>query len=677
MNRTSFCAEIRLASDRLTASGPDSHLRHATGLAMAPRAARPRSSTAIASAAGTISQRRLMAEGCLLFCLTMAVYLPSLSSGFIWDDDDYVTENATLRSIAGLRQIWLEPGSTPQYYPLVFTTFWVEQHLWGLNPAGYHFVNALLHAANAVGVWLILRRLAIPGAWLAAALFALHPVHVESVAWVTERKNLLSACFYLLALWQFLPWVEGTTSDSGESRGRLSLGGYALGFACFVAALLSKSVTCSLPAVLLLLRWWKSGWPSWRAIAPMVPLFIVGGILALNTSSLERQHVGASGDAFSWTPAERFLIAGRALWTYAINLVWPIDLCFVYPRWTILTSSPWAWLIALAAFAVPVGLAVGQRRLSGLLLAVLCFGGTLLPALGFFNIFPMRYTFVADHYQYLASLAILTLIAAWWMVPFADGRWTWRSPSPAHLALDVRRAVAAVVLAALGCLTWQREGVFHDSWTLWSHTVAGNPTSMIANIQMGRLSSRRKDFAAAEQYLRDGLRYRTDDLETHEFETNLAHALSAQGKLAEAAVEFHQALDRKPDYPEALNGLGNVLARQSDYRGAIELYRKSLAGQPENAAIRTNLANALVAAGDSAGAEREYRAAIESDPAAVAPRLGLALVLARAGQLEQAESQCLDILRLEPGHEATTRLLNRIRLDRRYPRPRGASSPAK
>ena len=614
---------------------------------------------------------RLIGEGCLLFCLVFAIYLPSLSSSFIWDDDDYVTENATLRSLGGLRHIWVEPQSTPQYYPIVFTTFWIEHRLWGLNPAGYHLINAALHAANAVGVWLILRRLAIPGAWFAAALFGLHPVHVESVAWVTERKNLLSASFYLLAIWQFLGWVEKSPTEGDQAASSHVWRSYVLGFCFFVAALLSKSVTCSLPAVLLLLRWWKVGRIRGRDVAQLAPLFAVGAFSALNTAWLEQAHVGATGTAFSWTPVERFLIAGRALWTYALTLIWPVNLSFIYTPWTVEPAAWWAWTIALLAVAVPLALVVWQRRVSGALLALLYFGGTLLPALGFFNIFPMRYTFVADHYQYLASLGILALVSAWWLAPTAPGKWNWRAPSPAKIELGVRRLVAAAALVGLACLTWQRQGVFHDSAALWSQTLSRNPTSMIANIQMGRQASRRKDFAAAERYFRDGLRYRTDDLETHEFETNLAHALSAQGRYAEAAQEFQKALARKPGYAEALNGLANVAARQHDYETAIELYGKSLATQPGNAIIRINLANALAASGKSASAEREYRSALQADPESVPARLGLALLLARAGNLRQAESLCLEILQREPNNAAATRLLAHIRLDRRIARPRG------
>jgi tetratricopeptide (TPR) repeat protein len=621
------------------------------------------SSTVEVAVEATASKRHRAALGGALWCLVFAVYLPSLSSGFIWDDDAYVTENSTLRSFDGLRRIWLDPQATPQYYPLVFTSFWAEYHLWGLHPAGYHLTNAALHATNAVLAWLVLRWLSVPGAWFAAAAFGLHPVHVESVAWVTERKNVLSACFYLLAMWQFVGGLGGTEGGVEPVGRRHPRQSYALGFVFFVAALLSKSVTCSLPAVLLLLRRWKVGCVKVRDAAALAPLFIIGAILACHTAWLERTHVGAAGTAFAWTMAERFLIAGRALWSYAFALFWPVDLSFVYPRWPVHADAWWPWVVVGCALAVPVAIALRHRRMSGPLVAVLYFGGTLLPALGFVNVYPMRYSFVADHYQYLASLGLLALIAAWWMQPQTAVNSNWRALSPSNIPLRFRKGIAVTALAVSAILAWQRQSVFHDSWALWSETLRRNPTSMIANIQMGRLASRRGDLAAAEGYFREGIRCRTDDLETHEFETNLAHALSKQGRLAESAAEFHKALVRKPDYPEAVNGLGNVKARQGDYPAAIDLYRKSLAKQPRNPIIRTNLGNTLATSGMLVDAEREYRLAEELEPTSVLPRLGLAQVLAREGRLAMAESECLEILQLEPRLTLATQLLAHIRRD--------------
>src|SRR5216684_8061750 len=230
------------------------------------------------------------AAGAALVVLTLVAYIPAAGCGFIWDDDAYVTNNRTLRTAAGLQDIWLKPGSVPQYYPLVFSSFWVEYHLWELAPAGFHWVNALLHGLNVALLWLILSRLGVPGAWFAAAIFALHPVHVESVAWITERKNVLSGLFYLAALLAYLQFVlpapgaglltrpkasrrvqqtlaERASAERAASRSPFSVlrslfsagswGWYGLALILFLCALLSKTVACSLPAALFLLLWWK------------------------------------------------------------------------------------------------------------------------------------------------------------------------------------------------------------------------------------------------------------------------------------------------------------------------------------------------------------------------------------------------------------------------------------
>ena len=241
--------------------------------------------------------------------------MPALRGGFTWDDDAYVTNNITLRSAPGLSRIWGQLTATPQYYPLVFTSFWLEYHLWGLNPLGYHIVNVLLHTLAAMLLWRVLVRLQVPGAWLAAGIFALHPVAVESVAWVTERKNVLSAVFYFAAALAYLRWQERETSDRGANAH------YFLSLTLFICALFSKTVTASLPAALLLVMWWKRGRVAGRDVRPLVPFFVAGAALALVTAWLERTHVGASGPDWALSFLDRCLIAGRALWFYAGKLL--------------------------------------------------------------------------------------------------------------------------------------------------------------------------------------------------------------------------------------------------------------------------------------------------------------------------------------------------------------------
>jgi len=353
---------------------------------------------------------RAILWGILILALAATAYAPALRGDFVWDDDDYVTDNPTLTNLDGLRRIWLEFGATPQYYPLVYTTFWIEYHIWQLHPFGYHLTNVLLHMVNALLLWAILRRLAVPGAWLAAAIFAVHPVHVESVAWITERKNVLSGAFYLSSMLLYLRFA-GIGPDRPSGRRRWAY--FVLALLLFACALLSKSVTCTLPAALVLLLWWRRRRLRASDLWPLIGWLVVGLLMALTTVWMERHHVGTRYIDWSLSPLDRCLIAGRAVWFYAAKLLWPAKLTFFYPRWHIDAGLWWQYLFPLAAVAVIAALWWLRSRLGkGPLVAVLLFVGTLTPALGFVDVYPMRFSFVADHFQYLASAGLIALGAA-------------------------------------------------------------------------------------------------------------------------------------------------------------------------------------------------------------------------------------------------------------------------
>ncbi len=398
-----------------------------------------------------------------LLLATLAAYLPALRAGFIWDDDHYVTGNRTLTAPDALRRIWTEPGATPQYYPLVFTTFWAEHRLWGLDPAGYHAVNVLLHAMNAVLVALLLKRLPMPGAWLAGLLFALHPVHVESVAWITERKNVLSGLFYLLALGAFWTWEEK------GSRWR-----YGGALALFALALLAKSVTASLPCALFLLRWVRGRPLDRRFLASLLPFLLLGAAMGLNTAHLERAHVRAVGPEWELSLLQRLSIAGRALPFYLGKLAWPSGLVFVqYPREVPPPgiSLPLLWPLGVLAGGAALWLARGRTG-RALQAAAAFFAVTLFPALGFVNIYPMRYSFVADHYQYLASLGPIALAAA--------------------AACRLPRVVLAPPLPALGILPFRQSRVYETPQTLWEDVLSKNPRAWMAHDCLGQILANRK-----------------------------------------------------------------------------------------------------------------------------------------------------------------------------------------
>jgi protein O-mannosyl-transferase len=516
----------------------------------------------------------------LLVVATFLAYQPAWNAGFIWDDDVYVTRNPLLTAPDGLSRIWFSQDSPSQYCPLVYTSFRLERPFWGLNPTGYHLVNILLHAANALLVWRLLRRLAVPGAWLGAALFALHPVQVETAAWITERKNLLSLLFYLLAL---LAWV-----DCVEASPKRAWRYYAQAILFYVLALCSKTTACTLPAALVLVLWLKHkaiGWSRWLQLTPFVVLGLGMGLL---TMWWERYHQGTAGSLFAMNWLERLLIASRAAWFYVGKLLWPAKLTFSYPRWAINPASPlaYAWLLAGAALIAAILLA---RRYVGRSVetATAFYLATLSPLLGFIMLYTFRYSFVADHYQYVASIGPLALAAAGIAVGFA------RLGKVKSLAMG---ACIGVLLLALSAQTWRQCGTYADAETLFRTTIARNPGSFMAHNNLGTALWRKGRTEEAMAQFQTVLRLQPD-YEVGYY--NLGLALLRTGQVDEAQAQFQRAVELKPDYAAAHNNLANLFQRKGQPGAAIEHYRLAARFRPKNADIASNLAWLLATCSDA------------------------------------------------------------------------------
>ena len=517
--------------------------------------------------------------------LVALAYVPALGAGWVWDDDDYVTENRTLRSLHGLGSIWFEIGAVPQYYPLVHTSFWIEHRLWGLDPAGYHAVNVLLHAVAAILAWRVLRRLDVPGAWVAAAIFALHPVQVESVAWVTERKNVLSAVCYLGALLAYLRFER--------SRGARA---YAGALTLFVAALLSKTVTASLPAAILVVAWWKRGRLTRRDIEPTLPLFALGAAAGLLTVWMEKHHVGAAGAGWDLSLLDRTLIASRASLFYLGKLVWPDPLSFVYARWDV-HATPWVWWgsLAIVAGALLALFRLRSRIGRGPLAASLLFGGTLFPALGFFDLYPMRFSFVADHFQYLACLAPIAALVA--VVATPPSAW--------------RRGASAAVLVILSALTWNQCKVYKDEETLFRDAAEKIPRAFLAQNNLGGILLERGEVEEARRRFEAALAAAPDFPEAL---VNMGLVAEHEGKLGEAEARYRRALAIDPAFADAHNNLGIVLARSGNMEGAIAAFRKAVAHRKEFPRASYNLGVALLAVGRRAEGVEALERAVSLSP---------------------------------------------------------------
>jgi tetratricopeptide (TPR) repeat protein len=547
--------------------------------------------------------------------------------GFVWDDDAHVTRPG-LRSLHGLWRIWFEPGATQQYYPVLYSAFWLELRLWGYSALGYHLANVALHAAAACLLYRILRRLAVPGALLGASAFALHPVCVESVAWISEEKNTLSAAFYMAAALAYLRFDEGR-------RRRW----YAAATLLFVLAVLSKTVTATLPAALLVVAWWRRGRLTWRGdAAPLSPWLAMGAAAGLATAWMERAFVGAGGPAFALGPAGRLLVAGRALWFYFGKLLWPADLAFIYPRWSPDARSLWQVLLPAAAVAALAALFALRRRSRGPLAAALLFAGTLFPALGFVDVYPFRFSFVADHFQYLAAAMMLPAFAAG--VALAAAR---LPPAPRRAAW----AAAACAVAALAAQTWRQCAVYADVGTLWQATIARNPGCWMAYNNLGlALAADGQPDAAIPRYRRA--------LEIYPgfaaARNNLGIALMRVGRADEAIAQYRMALETEPGDAETHNNLGIALRREGRLDEAVAQYAAALAIRPDDPGTNYNMGNALLQVGRVDEAAARLGRAVDLSPDFADARVSLGNALRRAGRPDEAVAQYERALAIDPAN---------------------------
>ena len=636
--------------------------------------------------------------GTLLVLATVLAYQPVWHAGFTWDDDRYVTANPLLVEPNGWEHIWFSSGA-PQYYPLVFTSFRLERALWGLNPAGYHCVNILLHAASAVLLWRLLRRLGVPGAWLAGAIFALHPVNVASVAWVTERKNVLCMVFYLLSLLLYLrseALPDAKVEDGGwrmedgrwkMAKGRLPFSVlhspsslfYRLSVLAFILALFSKTAVAPLPFVLLGLAWWRRGRIGREDLWRSVPFFAAALILGLITVWFERQQtVGGFARADSlWG---RLAGAGWAIWFYLFKALLPVHLSFVYPLWKINAGQALSYLPVLL---VAAGFLLCWRYRRGWGKAGLLGGGyfvlMLLPVLGFVSINFMQFSLVADHWQYFAILGPITLMAT---------ALTAAGEALGRVKPGLGVAPGGAVLLALGVLTWNQAHIHADAETLWRDTLVRNPACLPARYNLGQALAEKGQTDEAIIQFQEAINLKPDLANAH---TSLGNALLTKGQTNEAIGQYQEAIRVEPDDALAYNNLGYALLRKGQIEEAIGQFQQALRLQPgftlaqgnlataleqkaqtaeaisrDNEAIgleqtqeavrlnpddpqaHYNLGNALARNNRMDEAIRQYQEALRLKPDSFQPHLALALILPRAGRLKDAAIQMEEFLRTCP-----------------------------
>lgn len=570
-------------------------------------------------------QRKLLL-GLTLVAAVVAAYLPALEAGFIWNDDSYLTENPALDTLEGLKLVWTDPKASEQYYPMVFTTYWIEKRLWSLHPFGYHLVNVLLHAGSALLLWGLLRRLRLPGAFPAAALFALHPMCVESVAWVTERKNTLSLLLAFLSLHAYLGWLEARAAAPEPKKKRKTrpetpwhrwpAALYAAAIALTTLALFAKTTSGVVPAVLLVLVWWRKGRLEGVDVRPLAPFFAIGAALALHTAWLERTMVQASGAEWGLSLPGRVVLAGKVVAFYAGKILLPTNLAFIYPRWEIDPRLFGQWLPAIGALAaLAAAWALRDRIGRGPLAALLLFGGVLFPAMGFFNVYAMRYSWVADHFAYqavaVAAVGVVSSIASF--VP--EGREALRRAAG---------ALALLVLALFGVTTFRQSRVYRDPETLWRDTLEKNPACFMC-------------------------------------ETNYGHWLAGHGRVPEAIAHFDASLRIRPDNVPALLNLAQIEEQQGRPAEAAERLRAALRIDPTETVALVNLATLDAKTGRLEEAKAGFTEALRiGSPDDYLAHNGLGVVLLREGKMADAVDHFREALRLRPDFAPARKNLERV-----------------
>ena len=536
----------------------------------------------------------------LIVLVTSAAFLPALQNQFLrWDDHKNFLGNPHYRGLGWMHLRWMWTTHLGHYIPLTWMTLGLDYVLWGMNPLGYHLTNLLLHAANAVLFYFVAFRilglgLPDPGdrrqadlvlsAGFAALVFAIHPLRVESVAWVTERRDVLSGLFYLSAILIYL-----RTCERGE-RGR---GWYWAAVGLFACALLSKSMVVNLPIVLLILDvyplrrlggatgWWSE--PARRVYVEKIP-FVLLATAAAAIAVMAQLSVHAAASLAQLSVPGRVAVSAYGLSFYLWKMVVPLNLSPLYPLSPIV--NPWAmpfvlsYTMVLAITAIALAL---RRRVPGLPAAWSAYVVVLLPVLGIFQSGPQ---IAADRYTYLASLGWAILAGACLLFCWRISR-TSTTGTPTTLPIA---GVAICVVAGLGVLTWNQVHIWHDSERLWTYTVAIHPNSSLAQFSLGIVLSAQGKPTEAIEHFQKGLQLRPDEPSAH---TNLGVALIQQGKLADAIEHFRQAVRIYPDDALAHTNWGSALIDLGKPSEAIEHYSKALRITPGLAEAQNGLGQAL------------------------------------------------------------------------------------
>jgi tetratricopeptide (TPR) repeat protein len=566
-----------------------------------------------------------------LLVIVLVAYAPALRAAFVnWDDPIHVYESPRVIEPDGWRRSWRD-GSEPGLYPVLFATYFVEWRLGGGEAWLFHLDSVLLHGVNTLLVGGLASALGMAAgpAWLVAALWALHPAQVESVAWISERKNVLYVGFWLLSLLFYL------RAGTDGRRGALA---YAASLFSYVLALLSKAPAITLPVAIVVIEWVRGhrlDGRVWLRLVPFLALSVAGG---LELIGLVPAHIEAP------PLATRLALACRSFWFYVGTFLWPFSLVPVYPRWPLGVGLAEALAIAGLAVTAAIGIAFRKQWPPLVLIGAGLFVVNIALVLGVVWNSYMRFAFVADRYLYLSGVGLcLMTVAA--LERARVGAW----PAP------LRGAMVAACLAALGVATWRQVSVWHDSRALWTFTLARNPDCAPCHTNIGMLLADEGKTGEAAAHFETSLRLDPND----ESALGLGNARMRQQRFDEAAVLFEQAARLNPRKATAHYNLGNAMRRLGRTDDAIAAYRRALALDPGSAATHNNLGVTLLAKGELDEAKAAFEETLRRSPGDTDAELNLGLIASARAQwsaavehFESALGRAPEHPRLAPAHQA-------------------------
>jgi len=672
----------------------------------------------------------------LIVLITGWVFWPAIHGGWVWDDFAEIVRNPVLRDPAGIRKIWLAPTAA-DYFPLKTAAQWVEWHLWADQVVNYHLVNLGLHLLSALLLWAVLQKILANGstahpernrrvdgegpfdaaqgrqgdpcgfaAWVGGLLFAIHPLTVESVAWISEFKNTLSLPFLLLAMiaWiaydskaeppEFWPQkgaksAKNTNADDSarpigamerQSQPRTSLrlfaanqiGSYLLSLTLFVLAMLTKTSVVMFPGVILLYCWWKHGRIGRRDLLASAPFFAVSLILGLVTVVFQQQRAIEGVDLATGGLWSRCAGAGLAVVFYFWKCVIPTGLMPHYPLWHLNPPTAldfWPWAVMAVVFLVflrwggaslrrpfgseeqetrtidPMasqGRAAPPQAVKAAIFGLGFFLLNLLPVIGFIPMAYLRISWVADHFAYVPLIGLVGLAAA------AISKFEFRSSKFGSF-------VIAALLAALAITSHRYARIFSGDEAFWTYALERNPDSWTAHNDLGLDLAQRGRLTEAIAQYGAAIRIRPEDAAAH---MNLGNVLVRSDRIPEAVAAYEEALRLEPRNAGARTDLGNALAQSGQYSAAIDQYEQVMRLKPDFADARYGLAyaryklgNALGNAGRFPAAIAQYTEAIRLRPDYAEARANLGLAFANTGRSPEAVLQLEEAVRLKPSYE--------------------------